>query len=50
MSSLTNLLDKIINSKGGNPNDWKDIIRLLNSKSEEYLIYKISELKTLLFT
>jgi hypothetical protein len=35
MSNITIILDKIINNKGGNSNDWKDIIRLLNNKSEE---------------
>ncbi len=35
MSSLTNILDKIINARGGSPSDWKDIIRLLNSKPDE---------------
>jgi len=35
MSNLTSILDKIINNRGGNPGDWKDIIRLLNSRPEE---------------
>lgn len=35
MSQLTNLLDKIINTKGGSPSDWKDIIRILNARNEE---------------
>jgi len=36
MSNLTFILDKIINSRGGSSSDWKDIIRLLNAKPEEY--------------
>jgi len=34
--ALVIVLDKIINSKGGSPSDWREIIRLLNSKPEEY--------------
>jgi hypothetical protein len=38
MSNLTSILDKIIENRGGNSSDWKDIIRLLNNKPEEYLL------------